>query len=77
MTFFIRVNTAEQAKDQLLRLRKTAGEKQDSTGKVLAYIVDGKEYSAKELIQLANSVVCKTIPRNPVAISFAYYSNPF
>lgn len=63
MSGYYLVNTVEAAKYQLLRLRKTTAEKRNSAGEVLAYIVDGEEYCAEELIRLANSVVGNAIPR--------------
>jgi hypothetical protein len=59
---FILVDCVGDAKDQLLRLRKTTSERREPTGNIV-YMVDGNDYSATELIQLANSVVGKAIPR--------------
>jgi hypothetical protein len=57
------VTTVEAAKDQLLQLGKTTAEKYGSTGEFIAYLVDGGEYNAEELMQLANSVVSNAMPR--------------
>jgi hypothetical protein len=54
MYTFIIVATVEQAIVQLNKLRKAVG----IVG--TAYLVDGKVYSAVELIALANSVVTTT-----------------
>jgi hypothetical protein len=54
MYTFIIVTTVEQAIVQLNKLRKAVG----IVG--TAYLVDGKVYSAVELIALANSVVTTT-----------------
>ena len=45
-------SSVNEAKIQLLRLRKVVSETRK-----LVYLVDGKEYSDSQLIQLANSIV--------------------
>jgi hypothetical protein len=63
MIGYRKVTTIEAAKYQLLRLRKTTAEKYSSASEFVAYLVDGLEYSAEELIWLANSVVSKAMTR--------------
>jgi hypothetical protein len=52
---FIVVGNVREAKDQLFNLRKVVS--QGKSNGVITYVVDGKDYSEAQLIELANSVV--------------------
>ena len=55
-TSFDRVNNIDEAVEQLNKLRKVVTEKPKANGNTV-YEVDGKDYSRRALIAMANSVV--------------------